>query len=188
MGERRSPHMPLDDAIDRAVRGMMSVDPAPGFEGRVMQRLERPAPTPVGWPRLTAAVAVGAMLIVLATLLGTKSTAPVVAPQDVPVLTTEATPQPPHRVPTMTPNPRSTTRSAGSERRQRRRDVERRIAAASANEPPIPTVPALEGPHALAVSGIDQKAVSVPAIAISTLEVAQLNVQPLQTLEERRQE
>jgi hypothetical protein len=34
----------LDNAIDRAVRGMMHVDPAPGLRGRVADRLEKPRP------------------------------------------------------------------------------------------------------------------------------------------------
>jgi hypothetical protein len=54
---------PLDDAIDRAVRAMMNVDPRPGLRGRVLARLER-SPAPAAWlPRLALASAILAAIV-----------------------------------------------------------------------------------------------------------------------------
>jgi len=60
---------PLDDAIDRAVRTMMNVDPPAGLRRRVLSRLET-SPGPVPWlPRLALGMAVLAALVVAVLLL-----------------------------------------------------------------------------------------------------------------------
>jgi hypothetical protein len=57
----------LDDAIDRAVREMMSVDADPGFRARVFARLEQPRVRRFTWPgfALIAAAAAVVLAIVL---------------------------------------------------------------------------------------------------------------------------
>jgi hypothetical protein len=68
---------PLDLAIDRAVRDMMQVDPAPGLRRRVLSQLQRPS---AQRPQLALRFGwmAGAVAIVLATLIYTssRSTAP----------------------------------------------------------------------------------------------------------------
>ena len=65
----------LDNAIDRAVRGMMQVDPAPGLRHRVADRIDAPARR--AWA-LPAFAAVSVMVVVIAAfaLLRTAGTAP----------------------------------------------------------------------------------------------------------------
>jgi hypothetical protein len=53
----------LDNAIDRAVRGMMHVDPAPGLRGRVADRLEKPRPR--GTLKYSFAAAAALIVVVL---------------------------------------------------------------------------------------------------------------------------
>lgn len=66
----------LDDAIDRAVREMMNVDPRPGLSRRVLARLETPRTSWLTVPRLAAAAALVA-IIVVALVLVTRTPAPV---------------------------------------------------------------------------------------------------------------
>ena len=47
----------LDDAIDRAVRAIMSVEPRAGLRGRVLDRLERRPAVVFALPRLAGAAA-----------------------------------------------------------------------------------------------------------------------------------
>ena len=57
-------HRDIDDAIDRAVRDIMSVEPRAGLRGRVLDRLDRPA---AGWlvlPRLAGAAAIVGMVTI----------------------------------------------------------------------------------------------------------------------------
>jgi hypothetical protein len=57
----------LDSAIDRAVRGMMQVDPAPGLRVRVAGRLERaPSRSAVRWSFASAAALVVVVLACIA--------------------------------------------------------------------------------------------------------------------------
>lgn len=57
----------LDDAIDRAVRDIMSLDPRPGLRGRVLSRLERAERPWFAFPQLAAAAAL--ILIIVAAVL-----------------------------------------------------------------------------------------------------------------------
>ena len=57
----------LDDAIDRAVRDIMGVDPRPGLRARVLRRLERPERMWMSLPQLAAAAAL--IVIVVAAVL-----------------------------------------------------------------------------------------------------------------------
>ena len=80
----------IDDAIDRAVRDIMSTEPPAGFRGRVLGRLEDPGnPTASGtasWftlPRFAAAMAVLAVAIATGSLLRSNRAA---APTNTPVV------------------------------------------------------------------------------------------------------
>lgn len=70
----------LDNAIDRAVRGLMQIDPIPGLRQRVADRLQAPARRG-SW--LTPAMATAAVLaLVVATIwLRSSETQPVPTPQ-----------------------------------------------------------------------------------------------------------
>lgn len=71
MSERR-----LDEAIDRAVRDMMDVDPRPGLSRRVAARLDEPRTSWLTMPRIAAAAAL-VVLAVAAVLLVPRTPAPV---------------------------------------------------------------------------------------------------------------
>jgi hypothetical protein len=75
----------FDEAIDRAVREMLDVEPPAGLRGRVMHRIGRPAETFVASAFRRKAVWLGAPLaaaaiLVLAILMPSESGRPVVAP------------------------------------------------------------------------------------------------------------
>lgn len=53
----------IDDAIDRAVRDIMGLEPRAGLRGRVLERLERPRAGFFALPRLVAAAAVVAIAV-----------------------------------------------------------------------------------------------------------------------------
>ena len=59
MGSQRE----IDDAIDRAVRDIMSVEPRAGLRSRVLDRLERPA---AGWFALARLAGAAALLVIVA--------------------------------------------------------------------------------------------------------------------------
>jgi hypothetical protein len=91
----------LDEAIDRAVREIMSSEPRAGLRGRVLERLERAGSNWITVPRLAAAAAL--VTIVLAGLLLSRP-----RPADVePPTLAKSQPQPhaPDITPQVTPRP-----------------------------------------------------------------------------------
>lgn len=72
----------VDDAIDRAVRQVVRIDPRPGLEMRVRSRLAVPPPRPsIYSSRLAAFGAALAMLVLVASLLRSGSAPALVAPR-----------------------------------------------------------------------------------------------------------
>jgi hypothetical protein len=202
MADDRSRRPALDEAIDRAVREMTNVEPRPGFERRVMARLDRPARPPFAWPRLAITAGVVAAIVVLALVLRDGRVAPV--PPDSGSVVSSETPsaQPPRvaPVPTITRPRPSTVQTNRTVPRPRRSPSDRAVAAASVDvdaapmdealmgESPIAIVSALEPPRALAVENIEQRPVNVPDIGMPAIDIAQLNVQPLQPPDDGRKE
>jgi hypothetical protein len=93
----------IDDAIDRTVRDIMSVDAPAGLRSRVIGRLERRAWSWVALPRLAAAGAAAALVVIVAFALFTPA-AP--APGTVPEMArTDAPPAPPLEASTADPAP-----------------------------------------------------------------------------------
>ena len=187
MSDDRLPHSSLDDAIDRAVRDMTNVDPMAGFERRVMRRIDRPSPRRFGWLPLAAAASAVALLIVLGAVL-TKRTAPGAITANPPEVATTMPVRPPAQPPTVTPATPSAIQSVGTKTPPLQPDARVVLSAAAVNEPPIHTIPALEPPDALGVADMETRPVAVGEIALSDLDIRQLNVQPLQTLDERPKE
>lgn len=73
----------LDNAIDRAVRGMMQVDPLPGLRHRVADRLEAPARRSWAIPAFATAAAMVVLIVAFALLRD-----PAAQPPGVPRITT----------------------------------------------------------------------------------------------------
>ena len=70
----------LDDAIDRAVRDIMSVEPRAGLRGRVLDRLERRPGPGFALPRLAGAAAAIAVAVIAFVLLRPAPEGPAHAP------------------------------------------------------------------------------------------------------------
>jgi hypothetical protein len=107
MTERR-----LDEAIDRAVRDMMDVDPRPGLTRRVLARLDEPLRGSLTVPvrRLAVAAAALAVVAIAAALLVNRTPAPI-GPRVSSVQDTALAAQPAARV--LPPTPRKTRTPAG---------------------------------------------------------------------------
>ena len=78
----------LDDAIDRAVRDMMSVDADGAFRARVFERLEQPKPR-IGWRAMALAGAAASIVVISLMVTRTPEPAPVIqnVQRDVPDVT-----------------------------------------------------------------------------------------------------
>lgn len=192
MDDRTGPRRSLDDAIDRAVRHVMNADPRPGFDGRVMRRLERPARRPFAWPHLATAAGALAAIVVLAVVLSDRRSAPQrapersAAPQSGPAVAT-GVPVPQRQLPSV---PTAAPAAPSGPQRVRTRPQERRppvggeitaasVEAAPLDEPPIAMIGALAPPSALAVEDIEPRAVNVAPITMEPIEIDRLSVQPL---------
>src|ERR1700752_3943874 len=66
----------LDEAIDRAVREIMSVEPRTDLRARVLAELERGAARAALWPRLAFGAAAIAVAVVLFTTIAQRGTEP----------------------------------------------------------------------------------------------------------------
>jgi hypothetical protein len=148
----------LDDAIDRAVRGMMQIDPRPGLRHRVAGQLHAPARR-VAWILPTfAAAALCAIVVVAIVLLRSPITRPVLEPQ-------VAVAQP--GVPTAPPA----------------RATEPRVVAAAPGPPPAPTPRRRSQPDGIfgtqhgRISAASLRA-ETPAVAAPVLESSEPAVDP----------
>lgn len=94
----------LDSAIDRAVRGMMQVDPPPGLRHRVADRIETSRRRTWVVPAFATALAAAVVLILAVVLLRTPQVAP--APEPQLVSAPPAAPsEPPPQLSATTPRP-----------------------------------------------------------------------------------
>src|SRR5437773_7997393 len=84
----------LDRAIDRAVRDLMWIDPAPGLRRRVLSRLDAPVRGLGFLPRFAVVAATLAVLVVAAVLLRNSGTRPQVGQPSVVATATPAVAQP----------------------------------------------------------------------------------------------
>jgi hypothetical protein len=176
----------FDEAIDRAVRDMMNADARPGFERRVMERASAPAVRRFAWPRLAAASAALAM-IVIALLVLRDAPERTTHPQTGPVAVTR--PAQTAQVPTARPSGQS-TRVIERRTERKPRAVESTAVFTAARAPeeiPIPSIAALQAPTALAVESIQPRPVNVPDIDMPTIEIGELTVEPLRPSDGREE-
>jgi hypothetical protein len=182
----------LDNAIDRAVRGMMEVDPAPGLGGRVVDRLED-APARRGLTLSFAAAAVTMALlaaVVLLQTIGPSETVQPAAPMSPAAQSAAVNPSPAGGVPTGdASSPPTPLPSPSKGTIDRVRDLPRptvvfngardrvsaanaRPAAAVADETPAPAMPIPE--TFVPISPIVIAPISIAPIVISPLTVTPL--------------
>ena len=194
MREDRLEASRLDDVIDRAVREITDVEPQAGFDHRVMRRLARRRP-PVAVPRFAIATAAAAALLLLAVVLRDGPERPV-APPSTPAaaVDTPLAERPVRREPTVSTEAptRRTARTRTSAPPRRGMVTAASIAdmpeGPSEDAPVIVMLPGLDAPPALAVDGIRQRAVNLPEITMSSIEIDRLNLEPLRPGNERREE
>jgi hypothetical protein len=165
----------IDDAIDRAVREIMSVEPRPGLRGRVLTRIER-GRAPAGWPRLAGALALAAAALVMLVWM---RPAPVPTPQSQSASREPVTPVQPPVPPSAAQPP---TRPATADR-----PATRPRAAALPDRPLFPArgvVAAatiadvvVDPADAAAPAPAIENPVAAPAIGVESIMIAPVNVE-----------
>jgi hypothetical protein len=182
MGSQRR----IDDAIDRAVREMLAIEPRADLRARVLARLERPR----GWltaSRLAATAALAATALVgLFWSRPAPSPAPDRPPAPTAVARTVPVPAPPVqtppvreavRQPTAAPAPRT---SRGSARPDAARvPAPGRIVAASLVESPIVDPRSADGAADAAPPLPGTPAIEIPSIEIPPLSIERIVIVPI---------
>jgi hypothetical protein len=171
----------LDEAIDRAVRELMSLDPPAGLRARVLARIERPA---AWWmaPRAVASVGLAAALLLLALVLARREPEHV---PDVRIAATAETSRPdpvrPERTtvnpPPAVAQPYDTTRAVSGARRRRE---DQQVEAASLAPATVPGLAELEPLAAIAIDRVETLTIEAGDMAVPPLTaMVPLTVQPL---------
>ena len=186
----------LDDAIDRAVRDMMSADARAGFRNRVLARLEDAVPS-TGWgpsaryarsgqgaswftlPRVAAAMSVLAVAIAVAALLRTNQAQ---APPPAPVVaqTQPAAPQevrPVVQAPAASPKP--TTELAQRRDKSRIKFPPKGVVAAASVADPEATTPAAQPDPAAAAAGSELLIITPVPLVIAPLIIQPIVIPPI---------
>jgi hypothetical protein len=171
----------MDDAIDRAVREIMSVEPRAGLRGRVLAELQSRGAERLFFPRLAGAAAVLAVGIFVlfiwsrpspdpvppATMAGNESpeaAAPPGAPASVPAAS-------PASRADRTRKPAPSARRSGAPVRRPQFPAPGVVAAANLGAQSMPDAPVLEG-----TVPVTQPASDAPAIVIQMIQVQPLIV------------
>jgi hypothetical protein len=182
----------LDDAIDRAVREMMSGEPASDLRQRVLDNITRPQPRAFAWSTLAYGSAALAVIVLLVLSLvarrpdvpetriaGTPTVAPAAAPTSPSPVVPRPTPQPAASSPGRnhsSSRPRETSpRPVGGPDFTDRRVEAASIAGEPALEPPTtssaerlaPVVP-------IVIATIGTKEIEIAPITIGRIEIAPL--------------
>jgi len=169
----------LDNAIDRAVKGMVQIDPAPGLSRRVLTRLEAPDERRrMTVPRLAALAALGAAAVLAFVLLRppvpqnqetvarteqtTNPQAPVIAPPVGP----PAAGGPHTDMPRGKPTTRIDRRVEAATVAQRERDGGIRLAPLTAIDP-------------IGFAPVAPRAIELSQVSIDPLEIRPIRVEPL---------
>jgi len=186
----------LDDAIDRAVRDMMSADARAGFRNRVLARLEDAVPSTGGgpsaryarsgqgasWftlPRVAAALSVLAVAIAVAALLRTNQ-AQAPAPAPVVAQTQPAAPQevrPVVQAPAASPKP--TTELAQRRDKSRIKFPPKGVVAAASVADPEATTPAAQPDPAAAAAGSELLIITPVPLVIAPLIIQPIVIPPI---------
>ena len=192
MVDRTPPDTPLDEAIDRAVREMMNVEPRGDLRARVLAELNRPPVHISVWPRLAfATVALVAAIAMLTTTLW--------RPSDHPHVPRVATSQPattPAREPVLpttppskdltSPAPRTgTTPSKGRDSRHPNNGSAGRVPAVANRLIQAASIETIDATHGEPLRPIDAigvanlKPISQLEIVITPITVEQIPITPL---------
>jgi hypothetical protein len=161
----------VDEAIDRAVREMMEVDPPAGLRARVMARVDQPPSRLWTWPRLMAIAAVPAALVLVVFLTRGPDS-------DTQPRTAAAGPQPPAPMQPVIATPQPVAGSAPSMAAGDSRPVAAtRRRAGVADRMPGPVEPAAQ---VAVVTPLDRIApVTIDPIAAPTIAPSPIVITPL---------
>jgi hypothetical protein len=190
----------LDDAIDRAVRDLMSAEPRPDLRARVLAELEGTPARPAFWPRLAFGGAVVALAAILVALLLPRPAErtddariasmrpPSTAAQTAPT----PTPPAPERGPASASSVNRTDRPAPAPDvfvpRRQRADDDRVIRAASidtvdepgaASEGASPAVERLAPLDLIRIRNLEPLDMSTPDIVMKPITVGAIDIAPL---------
>ena len=172
----------VDDAIDRAVRQIMSIDPRAGLRGRVLNRLERPDG---GWHALPRLAAAAALAIVAVAFVMMRSTPEPVAPSTIGSRTAADPVAPPVSFPEAAPAP---VAPPGRPRPAQPRPAQPRPAT---DRPPRPQFPA---PGMVAAAAVGDTTLATdtgeavdplplpagaPTIIIKPIQIDPLTIEPI---------
>jgi hypothetical protein len=172
----------VDDAIDRAVREMMSVDAAPAFRARTLARLEHPGSRTIAWRRVAFAGA-STMAVLLAAFIVTRPPAP-------PGVETPGRPSPSSRPPSPAQQTAAPSTNDVHEAAVRgpRHDDARRVFARNdvTREVPVGSVVAAmaEADEASAIAPLDIEPVSVAPLESASIAPAAIAIVPLTPITE----
>lgn len=181
----------LDDAIDRAVRNMMSVDADAAFRARVFDRLEHSKqPRRVRWRALSLAGAAALAIVLVVTLMwvpkpapvtGTASTAAAVPGAGLPatVARNAAVPSSPSAPATQHPHSTAGARAVGQ--------IPRGLVVATvAPEEPGVTIDALENIEPITLAPLETPGIAAERVVVSPLAaIEELQIEPLSPRTER---
>ena len=167
----------LDDAIDRAVTRMMSVDADPALRARVLASLDRPPRPMLTWARVAVAGTAASLVLVLA-FLQPWATRRTTAPQTA----VSGQPAPPAAVAAPAPAPVAPAvvqvhRAAPP----RHRRVSPAVAPVDEEpESPVAGIRPLAQPELSAIESIEPAAIDPRAVTIAPLaEIREVHVEPL---------
>jgi hypothetical protein len=156
----------LDDAIDRAVREMLDVEPPAELRGRVLERIAQPARRfPTQWIVVPIAATALLILMVAAAWRTARNTTPVIRSTPVAQLVSAIRTSPRH----VSAQPVEATRTA----------------AASRSAAPVVRIEPSELSPSLAVAPLEAlDAIDVPPVAVTRLEDRQVTIAPLAPLDQ----
>lgn len=176
----------FDEAIDRAVREMLDVEPPAGLRGRVLDRIESPRRS-LGWTWIAGPLAAAAILV-LAVLMPSESGRTPVAPPARAASDVHLPPAPVVSYPPQT-TPQVRTAKSGTHPVRGERRVQAAVVAASGVFADSP-IEALPGPAPLAVEPLTGPATpTVRTVDVMPIQIRALEVNALtETPRERREE
>jgi hypothetical protein len=180
-------HRDLDDAIDWAVREMMSAEPRAGFRGRVLARIDEPRRAWLTVPRLTGATVCAAALVAVLVLdRGQERPARPSAPTVERAAIAENAPGPgTPREPIAGPAPAVVRAPAtrpiarGTASSDVRREATPFVQAASIAIDDDMGLPALADLEPLALPDIPETRLMTREISLAALRIAPLTIEPL---------
>lgn len=171
----------LDDAIDRAVREIMGVEPRPGLRGRVLERVNRPGRPALPWLRVAATAGAIAAVLLIVTLTQREPEQPrapivAVAPRATPQQSGTTIPPRSANPPTV-PTPRLTRPAVAPPIESRRVEA----AMLEPGEPfePSVQVPPIEPIEPIEVAELTTKPIVPTEITVPAIRIDRIEIEPL---------